>query len=234
MGRTLRQWEDDVRARAGDLGVLQVIEDTLIPAAIAAALARFSRDDPLVATQTFAGDGTTFTFDLTADTAAGYAIGWSSVSRVEWPAGQRIPTYVDLHDWRVDSAGQLTLLRDTPTSGQNVVVEHSRRYPQPGDSAATDLVPDPLFEPVVGLACARLLRARAARMAQDSSVSVHGAFFNLDPAPLFDAARLLEEEYRTTVLGPAAGAVGDEGGPIGYAVSDFDVSAGYLFHGGRR
>lgn len=233
MGHTWSQWSDELRARTGDLGVLQAVEDSLIPAAIGAALAKLGRDVPLWHSQTLTGTGLVYDFDLAAAPGV-FVVGWSQLELVEYPAGEKLRRIVDTFGYEVlPGTGTLRLLDAVPAATETVKVAYTRLYPTPTDTASADLVPDGLFEPVVALAASKLLRAEGSKMGRRQSVSVLSNLSQLDPSQLFAAADLLAAEYRDTVM-PGSAGVGGGGGSVGYAISDMDPSEGYLWHGGRR
>lgn len=228
MGHTRQQYEDRIRNRLGDLGLIQHIPETSFPLAIEEALLVFSKDKPRKIRGTFSGDGTTRTFDLT--TLAGWATEWSRVDKIEHPLGEIPPSLVDSHDYDVvDETGEL-LLHDAPATGtNNVRVTFLGVYPFPDDTSDTDLVPDVYFPAVVAKAAAHALRSKAHEYARQQSTSVAGDLFRREPEPLYEGARGLDKIYADTVLGRPS--TGDDARPqVAMAVSDVDVFPGSLFH----
>lgn len=238
MGHTRQQYEDRIRAHLGDLGVLQRVSEEQIPLALEQALLHYSGDHPAEATQTFAGDGATYDFDLEADVAAGFDRGWSRVLEVESPTGERTPALVDGRYWMVlRGTGTLRFLQDTPAAGSNIAVVHTRPYPFPDDDPATDLVPDQHHSAVAALAAANLARNKAAEFARRQSASVAGQLIQNDAAPLFEAHRALKAVYDEAVNGirDGGGGEGAAAATLAFAVSDIQpVFPGSIFHQRRR
>lgn len=234
MGRTLQEWEDRVRDRLGDLGVIQHIPTERIPFSIDSALAILAVDKPREVKQTFAGDGSTYDFTLTdADWIQGDGGDpWSRITAVEFPIGNREPTYIELRRVTV-LKGTLTFrfLIDTPASGQSADVWYSTKWPFPTDTATVDKVPDTWFEGVCSRAAAEAASSQAGEYARKQRNSVAGDFFDLDYEALRTAARDLRAHYDKIVLGkPMDSDGGDSGSVIGYAISDVNVFPNALFH----
>lgn len=230
MGYTRQQYEDRIRSNLGDLGVLQRVSAEQIPLAFEQALLEYSNDHPAEIVQTFAGDGTTYDFDLTADAAAGYDTAWSRVVEVESPTGQRQPAIVDPRYYLVLSDGTLRFLEDTPGAGTSVAVTHTAPYPHPDDDPATDTIPARHRSGLAALAASHLARNKALEFARRQSNSVAGELIQLDPGPLFEAARALKAVYDEAVHGSAAG---DDDSPseLAFAVSDIQpVFPRSIFH----
>lgn len=235
MGHTRQQYEDRIRQHLGDFGIRQTIADGTIPIVLEDALARLSSDKPRRAAQTFAGDAATFEFDLTVDGAApAYVVSWSRVIDVEYPSGQRVPTYLGgLTEW-VETDGVVRLLTSTPGATESVVIRYASPWPFPTDDPADDPLPDLWFQAVCSLAAARAARGKAVEFARKQSNTVAGTTYQNDPSPLFEAARELEAVYRDTISGSLPG---DEGGTgsLAMAVQTMDVFGDtVLFHRSHR
>lgn len=230
MGHTVQQYEDRIRSRLGDFGILQLLDGAQIPLALELALATFSKDNPRIAAQTFTGDGATYTFDLTADAAAPtFDPDWSRIISVEYPTGNRDRSYLDPHDWTVDQIlGEVTLLEATPAAGETVEIRYTATWPYPTDTAGDDPIGDIWFNAVCSLAAAEVARGKGAEFARRQSNSVAGDLIQQDPTPLFEAARLLEKAYTDQILGRASS--GDGPPQIGFAVTEIDHLPDALFH----
>lgn len=77
------------------------------------ALSRYSRARPLVIVADLSASGT-YDLPLPAD----WAPGWSALRAVEYPAGERQPSYVDALDYTIyrgPTGSVLRMLRDTPS-----------------------------------------------------------------------------------------------------------------------
>ena len=232
MGRTVDVWVDRARAHLGDLGPVQRISLADLTLGLQAALAELGRDRPREVAETFAGDGSTFDFDLDADD---YHIDGSSVLEVEYPTGEREPKILDDQSWMMlRNSATLRLLDDTPATGESVKVSYTTLYPFPDETAATDLVPARWFDAVSALAAAEAARALASQMARRRSSQVAGELIRTDGVDdLFRLVSELRNVYRKVVLGQESGADGSSY-TAALSVSDVDVSYDSIFHGGRR
>lgn len=226
------QYEDRIRDRLGDLGIIQHIDDTSIPLSLERALSTFAKDKPRTATHLLSGDGTTHEFDLTAGAtaAADWQDGWSHILSIEHPTGNVPRTYLDRgHEWELED-GTLIFYTAPDTGTNNIRLRHTALWDFPDDDPSDDPNPIPEFyaQSIADLAAANLIRGKAIEFARQASTSVAGDLFQRDPSPLFQAAAELKGEYEETVLGRA-----DEearGSQIGMATSDIAVFPNSLFH----
>ena len=228
MGQTRNAWETRIRARMGDLGVLQRVPAERIPLALETALATLSADRPKETTVSLVGDGSAYSLTLT-----GWIDRWSRVLRVEYPTGERIPSYLEEgRDFTVlPGTSTFRLYNLTPASGETCAVTFATRWPTPTDSAAVDLVPSAWFEAVCSLAAAEAVKAQAVEYARKQSVGVAGDLFNLDPGPLFTAAASLRRLYDEIVLGlPPEGRAGETRSELAMGVVDQETFPRALFH----
>lgn len=224
-----QQYEDRIRGHAGDLGLLQHLEDTQITTALERALATFTNDKPRTAAQTFSGDNTTQTFDLTA--AADWTAGWSQVASVEHPTGEIPKKFIDAHKWTHDTDTDDLLIHDAPEAGtDNIKVRFTALWAHPDDDPSDDTnpIPEIYAQAIAELAAHHVIHAKATEFARQHSQSVAGNLYTRDAAPLFEAARNLKKAYEETVLGRPAGA--GTASQIGLAVTDVDVFPDALLH----
>lgn len=227
MGHTRQQYEDRIRARLGDLNVLQYLPEVQIPLALEDAITSFSKDMPRARSTTYSGDGTARAFDLTDATS--WASGWSIVTSVEYPVGSYPPVVVDATKWIVDDEADEIILFDVPDAGtDNIRVFYLASWPFPTDDPDDDFIPDVYFPAVCAKAAATMARNKAGEMARRQSTSVAGDLYQADPTPLFEAARLLEKAYTDVVLGRPE----SEGlAPVAAMVTtDLDVFPASIFH----
>lgn len=238
MGASRQQYEDRIRSRLGDFGVLQLISEEQLPLALEEAIMTFSNDRPRRAAQTFAGNGAAFAFNLAADVAAPPFVGsWSRIVELEYPAGGRQRSTLSLADARLEDNGTtLTLVAVTPATGQNLVVRYTTMWPYPTDTPADDAIPTPYFNAVASLAGSKLARWKGVEHARQASVKVATQIVQRDPAQLFSAADGLAKSYTDIVLGRADGAGGDAGVPNApaLAVTTINHSPDTLFHDQNR
>lgn len=230
MGWTKRQYEDRIRARLADLGVIQMVATLAVPFALEEALAVFIRDYPRVTSRTISGNGTTYTFDLTAVAGAPWLEGVSRLVDVEYPAGRRTREYVDAR--HIDERdGVVTLTDDTPLTGESVVIRFTTSWPNPTDDPDDDLIPEPFRIAVASKAAAILARTRALELARRRSTSVAGELIDHDPGPLFTAAAELESAYSRIVNGPTSSGGGGSSSRLAMVVGDVQpVFPRSLFH----
>ena len=229
MGQTRTSYETRIRGHLGDFGVLQRVPAERIPLALETALAVLSNDRPREATATLTGDGSTYNLTLTQ-----WVDRWSRVLRVEYPTGEREPSYMEARRWMVlPGTTTFRLLADTPAVGESCTVTYSVRWPYPDDTTTTDQVPAPWFEAVCALAAAEATKAQAVEYARRQSTFVQGDLHTLDAEPLFTAAAQLRRLYEQIVLGAAGEAragAGAPAGPVGLAVEDQETFSRSLFH----
>ncbi len=220
-----QQYEDRIRDRLGDLGVLQHISETQIPLALERAIATFTKDKPRVAIKTFSGDGSLQTFDLTTD--PDWQDGWSRIKSTEHPTGDIPKTFLDSHGWE-ESEGELRITTAPAAGTDNIAVRFTALWAYPDDDPSDDLnpIPEVYAHAVADLSAAHVARGKAGEFARQQSTSVAGDLFQRDAAPLYEAATAWTKAYEATVLGrsedAAPQAVLDQ--------SDVDVFPASLFH----
>lgn len=222
-----QQYEDRIRDRLGDLGVLQHISEERIPLALERAISTFTKDRPREASQSLSGDGTVQTFDLTADTS--WVADWSRIISVEHPTGDIPRTLVDSHQWFLED-GNLIFV-PVPASGtNNIKVRFTAAWAFPDDVPSDDLnpIPEVYSQAIADLSAAHVARGKANEYARQQSTSVAGDLFARDAGPLFDAARGWEQSYKDTVLGRADKA--GQASQTAMAVTDVDVFPASVFH----
>lgn len=98
-----------------------------------------------------------FDMDLPTDWEKDFSV----IDKVEFPAGERQPIYLEDEDWQIyeDTAGQvLRLLNDTPTALQTARITYSVRHVV---SETEGTIPDAHFEGVCHLAAAFALQSLA-------------------------------------------------------------------------
>ncbi len=222
-----QQYEDRMRDRLGDLGILQHIAETSIPLALERAIATFTKDRPRIAIQSFDGDGTNQTFDLLSDPDSQNA--WSRIESIEHPTGDIPKTFLDSHGWE-ESEGELRITAAPATGTDNVVVRFLALWAFPDDDpdAEPNPIPEVYAHAIADLGAAGMARSKGAEYARQVSTSVAGDLFQRDPEPLFSAAADLTKSYEATVLGRPAG---DDASPqVVLDQSDVDVFPASLFH----
>lgn len=220
------QYEDRIRERLGDLGLLQHIGEETLPFALERALATFTKDRPAEQSTELAGDGTARAFDLTAGGTSTWEPGWSRVLSVEHPTGNIPRTYIDSHHYNVVDD---TIETDTALNG-TIRVRHTALWAFPDDDATDDdpAIPEVYAQAIADLAAAHVAKGKAVEFARQQSTSVAGDLFQRDAAPLFDAARTWEKAYTDTVIGRPTDE--DTASQVAGATIDVDVFPASIFH----
>ncbi|MFQ5646259.1 MAG: hypothetical protein ACE5GM_04960 [bacterium] len=120
------------------------------------ALSYYSKDRPRVKVTDISGDGG-YEYDL----PSGWDQGFSTVKRIEYPAGERIPVYLESTDWMIytDTGGKkLRLLHHTPSGTEVIRVTYTCLY----DDTEIDLIPagdqDAFCSLAASLCCGSLAR----------------------------------------------------------------------------
>lgn len=162
--------------------------------AITAAVKRYSQARPLQGAQDYAGDGVTF--DLTLPT--GWVLDFSIVRDIEYPAGERVPVYLDKERYQLyqsPTATKVRLLDTTPAAGKTARVFFTKRHLVDGTSSS---IPDVDEEAVANLAAAVGLRALAAIYAgtTDPTIAADVVNYRTKAQEYTSLADKLEADYR--------------------------------------
>jgi len=172
MGHTRQQWEDRIRARLGDLGVVQAVPATRIPFALETAFAVVSTDRPYELVATLTGNGALYDLTLTS-----WEDRWSRIIRVEYPAGEKEPVYLEARDYLVLPGTTTFRLRSAvPTATETAKITYGARWPTPTDTASVDKIPTARFVTTPGGLFAwyddpdRCARCGSARIERDPDV----------------------------------------------------------------
>lgn len=230
-----QQYEDRIRDRLGDLGLLQHIPETSIPLALEKALSTFGKDKPRTAVHLLSGDGTKQEWDLLAgaDPAPDWQETWSRILSIEHPTGEIPREYLERGiDWTIED-GTLIFFSAPDTGTDNIRLRHTALWDFPDDAPGDDPnpIPEVYAQAIADLAAGNLIRGKAVEFARQQSQSVAGDLFQRDAGPLFQAADELKGEYEATVLGRPSG--DEDGAPakqVAMAVTDVSVFPNSLFH----
>lgn len=116
---------------------------------------QFSKDFPSIVVSDIAGDGG-FDYDLpSTPTAKAWVDGFSQICAIEFPAGEQIPTYMEVKDYIIYDNGtekQLRFLVDVPSATQTIRMI----YIVPYSKATIDNIPTTKQEAYCLLAAAEL------------------------------------------------------------------------------
>ena len=164
-----------------------------LTAAIEEALVgRYSKDRPLVVVEDLTGDGATYEWDLAA--VSGWQNGFSQVVRIEYPQGERVPTYLEGDEWMIYESPTGRFLRFTfvPANSKTARVHFTAWHAVDASS-----LPDADFYAVGALAAALAARRLAAIYAQtgDSSIGADTVNYRTKSQEYLALARRLEQDY---------------------------------------
>jgi hypothetical protein len=240
MGRTLDAWATQVQRIVKDGAGLDVTESDALDVGVRPALAQFSIDRPRRAVIEAVGDTTAYV--ALPDTDDGWVPGFSWVDRIEYPARENPPVWLDAQSWEltrsVDDVDieQVVLYDARPAASEHVRVVFFTSWPTPDQTAATDKVDDVGFHAVTHLAASLCLHHLAAEAARSRSGALPTAFVDGDrrSRELREQAKAIRSVY-DSYLGraPQGSATGAGGVPVS-RVFDYDPSYLSLFHGKRR
>lgn len=236
MGHTLDEWVAKVGSLVRDSAGRDSKQADIEATGLRPAFSRFSNDRRREAVEEVVGTGSPY-----IPLPSGWVPGFSSL-RVEFPARQDPPEFLDAQSWRITrsianpNVAQVLLDR-TPAASQFVRLWYKTSWPYPtNDLPIVDQVDDVAFEPVAALAASFVLIGLAAQAAQSRVGSV--APTNTDGAVraqvLMDAAKAYGDLYEGFL---GIGAEGNAGGGStvpAYGSFDLDPSRYSIFHGGRR
>lgn len=131
-----------------------------LQAALNFAVRQYSRLRPRVRVADYDGDGSTYDFDLPSD----WVEGFSAIKAVEFPAGEKDPTYLKPDWWLLyrGTAGKVLRLLTTPSSGESVRITYIIPHTLSG-TANTTYEND--FDAICALAAAYLCESLKAKFA---------------------------------------------------------------------
>jgi hypothetical protein len=130
------------------------------------ALSYFGQDYPQIKVADIAGDGG-YQYDLPADWQEG--ISW--LQRLEYPAGERVPVYLETDDYTVykSAAGEkLLLVNHTPQTGETLRLTYTTPYTE----TTLSQIPPPMQDGLVLLAAALCCEALSRIYAQTSDSTI--------------------------------------------------------------
>ena len=180
------------------------------------ALEQFGRDVPREVIADITGDGTTY--DLTLP--ASYLDGYSGITTIEYPAGERFPILMDSTAWslyRTEAALHLRMLAVTPTSGSTVRITFTGMHTiKDLDSATVTTVPPYSTEAFTLLATAQCLYILSARFLHEQEDTLN--LDSVDRGSRTDQARRLAndimKQYRELIGESSEGALRPASGMV--------------------
>lgn len=214
MGQTLTTWTGRVQTLLKDSAGLDVDATLAQSVGVVPALAQFSIDRPRLIAVDIAASGRYLPFPSEAQ---GWQEAFSTVLRVEAPAGQTPPQVLDPAVWSATRdpllPGTARLLLPSDVSGRTCRVVFFGAWPTPTAVAADDLLSPVAFSAVTSLAAAMVLTALAAEAARDRQGSMPSDFVDGGDRArsMLDAAAAQRVIYNTFIgLGAAGGGQGVE------------------------
>ncbi len=126
----------------------------------------YGQDKPCEKVAEINGDGS-YDYTLPNDWKDGVSI----VIRVEYPAGERIPVYIEAEDWCIYDSGsdkKLRFLQYSPSSTEKFRLTYTIPY----DSDNINNIPQPDQEAIVGLAASLCCEALANYYAQTTDATI--------------------------------------------------------------
>lgn len=216
MGRAAADWSQQVLAKLNDVDQLDVNADTVFTIGVVPALAQFSIDRPHSAVVDLTPVGRYLALPTAGD---GWVSGWSDITRIEAPAGETPPYWLDRGEWQLtrdpsDPSAEKVLLPLELAAGEVARVFFTTSWPTPTTDSAVDAVSDLAFEPVSSLAASYVISALATSAAFGRQGALPTGFVDGTERArnLLDAAAALRTMYNTfiglgTVAGSGAGSV---------------------------
>lgn len=223
MGRQIGAWEARARSRLGGVSA-RVMEPESLQDHVVAAVRRFSADRPRVLYGDFAGNGVTYDIVIST-TLTSWVHGFSAIEAIEYPLGDREPTYLD--DQRtvlypaISVPTHVRLLDTVPATGQTARLFYSAPWPSPNEAPATDLISDTDYEPVVALGASTAALELAGRSAGTQRNTLGGADLvgeSSESERWLSISRSLAKEY-----GGHVGSGDGDGEAPAQAVTDWDA-----------
>lgn len=191
MSETLTSIETRLSSVLQDVAGL--LSQTDIDSSVRDAVEQFSADTPRYVVADIAGDGAAFDFDL----PSGFVYGDSSITQIEYPAGQRVPIVLTADEWdyyRTASTTKLRLTQITPNVGETARVTFTAMHTLDGlDTASVTTIPTWQTQAFVALCAAKAMYRLAARFLHEQESNL--GLDSVERATKGDAARRLADAY---------------------------------------
>lgn len=180
------------------------------------ALPQFSNDRPREQIFDITGDDG-FDYDLPSDWIPGYSL----IKSVEYPAGERIPTYLEDEDWIIyetASSRKLRLVNHTPGASETVRIRYTTIYLR----STVDNIPaheQDAFANLAASLCCGLLAGRYAQLG-DSTIDADAVDYQSKTSDWAQRAKELMKAYKNFI-----GAGDGREVKAASAVKDLDLNA---------
>jgi hypothetical protein len=169
MAKTYSNYTDRVKALVRDDAV-KLTDPGDFQEALTAALTDLNQNHPKLDIVEESGDAATYEWAL-----ANWVDGQSVIRAIEYPAGERIPVYLEDDEYAMVIPGSLRLLNLTPGATETLKVSYTIPWAL---STAEITVPERHFEAMCSRAAAVCCRQLAALHGQDTDSSFNGANVN--------------------------------------------------------
>lgn len=199
-----------------------IVTSAQVDEAVLQAVDLWSKYKPQHLIADIAGDGG-YDYDL----PAGFTLGFSQIERIEYPAGERLTTYLDPDDYTVyktaSTTAQIRFYRHTPATGETARVAYTAQHAVGASSTIMDVDE----QAVADLAAAYVCEALSSFFAQstDGSLVVDSRDYQSQAAEY----ALRAKRYRDLALqhlGISTTTSGNAGAgsvvPAGAVIRDFD------------
>lgn len=240
MARTLADAKTKVRNKIKDLATTAEVTDTELDHHLGSAVERYSKDRPRQVPHEFAGDGASYDFALPNDWEDDFSrlLGGLN-SKVEYPASERVPLFIEDADWTIYDLvvpKKLRLLAHTPGATEKVRYLYSKRHVLDAQEVNTT-IPSVDFDALCDLTAGFSLDALAAKYARSTDPTIGADTVNYRDGQLKckQQAEIFKKRYFLHV------GVKEDGVAAASADADFDSSpgwaasyGGYLTHSHRR
>jgi hypothetical protein len=202
VGQTLVAWTSRTQLLLRDSGAIDVDATLVAEVGVKPAIAQFSIDRPRMAAVDVTASARFLPFPTEAQ---GWIEGFSTVQRIEAPAGLADPRPLADGDWSATrdpaNAAVARILIAAGVAGETCRIMFTSAWPTPTATAADDLIGSIGFNAVTSLAAAMVLTALSAEAARDRQGAMPTDFVSgSDRARMFlDAAAAQRVIYHTFI-----------------------------------
>jgi hypothetical protein len=153
---------------------------------------RYSKDRPRRVIADLTGDGAQFEWDLAS--VSGWLDGFSQITAIEYPQGERVPALLDDGDWTIYESPTARLLRFRFALANGKVARLQMTAPHALDASS---MPEADFYAVGALGASIAARKLAAVYTQtgDSSIAADTVNYRTKAQEYMALARRLEQDY---------------------------------------
>jgi len=209
----------------------QLLSDTEITSQLSGAVNTYSQTRPQLKVKEYTGDGSTYDFTLPTDWEDEFSMIIGGMNeKIEYPAGEQVPTFIEDEDWMIydlTSPKKLRLINDSPSSTEKVRIRYTIRHYLNNESTPTS-IPDADFDAVLALAtayCCDILATQSAG-STDSTISADSVNYRDSQLRYSQQATAWREKYRDHM------GIDKDGGPAAAGASaDMDLDPSWKSQG---